>query len=421
MHGHGNQGHEPGAAEAASGSDSEQPYMTPDKVFLLFGLITYGIGQSVLFIVFPSLVKEIGLTLSQYGFILSASNLVLAMSAIYWGRRSDRVGRKPTLLLGLFGYALGTIGVALALEWGVRGNPEPWMLFAAILGARLVYGGLASAINPAASGYIADTTSRENRARGMALLGMTSGIGTILGPVLGGALAFISVIFPMYVAVVLALLAMLMLAILLKEPQRVPAPEGHENKKLSAFDPRVRSFLFLFFCFWMFFTMIQVIIVFLLADQIGIEGSENLAQATSTALIAMAIWATFFQLVIIQKMNISPKTMLRLGLPAFALAMAVLLIAENIYMVWASFSLFGIALALSNPGITGGASLMVEPHEQGALGGLFSAAPILGMAVGPLLGSVLYEQVSRAFPIQIGLVAFVLLSVYAFMLKVPEK
>ena len=64
---------------------------------------------------------------------------------------------------------------------------------------------------------------------------------------------------------------------------------------------------------------------------------------------------------------------------------------------------------------------MVEPHEQGALGGLFSAAPILGMAVGPLLGSVLYEQVSRAFPIQVGLVAFVLLSVYAFMLKVPEK
>jgi len=421
MHGHGNQGHGQGAAETAASGDVQQPYMTPDKVFLLFGLITYGIGQSVLFVVFPALVKEIGLTLSQYGFILSASNLVLAMSAIYWGRRSDRVGRKPTLLLGLFGYALGTIGVALALEWGVRGSPEPWMLFAAILGARLVYGSLASAINPAASGYIADTTSRENRARGMALLGMTSGIGTMLGPVLGGALAFISVIFPMYVAVALALLAMLMLAILLKEPQRIPAPQGHENKKLSAFDPRVRSFLFLFFCFWMFFTMIQVIIAFLLADQIGIKGSENLAQATSTALIAMAIWATFFQLVIIQKLNISPKTMLRLGLPAFVLAMAVLLIAENIYMVWASFSLFGIALALSNPGITGGASLMVEPHEQGALGGLFSAAPILGMAVGPLLGYLMYEHVSTLFPIQVGLVAFVLLSVYAFMLKVPDK
>ena len=400
---------------------SDQPYMTPDKLFLLFGLITYGIGQSVLFIVFPPLVKQIGLTLPQYGFIMSASNLVLALSAIYWGRRSDRAGRKPTLLLGLFGYALGTTGVALALEWGVRGDPAPWVLFTVILLARFVYGGLASAINPAASGYIADTTSRENRARGMALLGMTSGIGTILGPVLGGALAFISVIFPMYAAVTLALLAMVMLAILLKEPERAPPPEGHENKKLSPFDPRVRSFLFLFFCFWMFFTVIQVIIAFLLADRVGIEGADKVAQATSTALMAMAIWATFFQLVVIQKLNISPKTMLRLGLPAFALAMLALLLAESIYMVWLSFSLFGIALALSNPGITGGASLMVEPHEQGALGGLFSAAPILGMAAGPLLGSLLYEHVAATAPMVVGLIAFVLLSIYAFVLRVPEK
>lgn len=422
MHGHGHHGgHSHGQGEGHDAVVSDQPYITPDKVFLLFGLVTYGIGQSVLFIVFPPLVKEIGLTLSQYGFIMSASNLVLALSAIYWGRRSDRVGRKPTLLLGLFGYALGTLGVALALEWGVRSSPEPWLLFAVILLARFIYGSLASAINPAASGYIADTTTRANRARGMALMGMTSGIGTILGPVLGGALAFISVIFPMYVAIGLALLAMLMLAILLKEPHREPAPEGHEQKKLSPLDPRIRSFLFLFLCFWMFFTMIQVIIAFLLADQVGIEGADKVAQATSTALMAMALCATFMQLVVIQKLNITPKTMLRLGLPAFALAMAALLVATNIYMIWVSFALFGVALALSNPGITGGASLMVEPHEQGALGGLFSAAPILGMAIGPLFGSLLYERVAVQAPIIVGLIAFLLLSVYAFMLKVPEK
>ncbi len=420
-HAHGHHGHEQVAHDAAQAGGSQQPYMTADKIFLLFGLITYGIGQSILFIVFPPLVKEIGLSLTQYGFIMSASSLVLALSAMYWGRRSDRVGRKPTLLLGLFGYALGTTGVALALEWGVRGSPEPWVLFAVILLARLVYGGLASAINPAASGYIADTTSRENRARGMALLGMTSGIGTIVGPVLGGALAFVSVIFPMYVAVVLALLAMVMLAVLLKEPQREPAPAGHKNKMLSPLDPRIRAFLFLFFCFWMFFTMIQVIVAFLLADQIGIEGNDKVAQSTASALMAMALWATFFQLVVIQKMNIKPGTMLRLGLPAFALAMGALLIAESLFMVWVSFSLFGIALALSNPGITGGASLMVETHEQGALGGLFSAAPILGMAAGPLLGSTLYQYVAVTAPMQVGLVAFVLLSVFAFRLQVPDK
>jgi MFS family permease len=417
MHGH----PQSADSEPVAASANPEPYMTPDKLFLLFGLITYGIGQSVLFIVFPPLVKDIGLTLSQYGFIMSASNLVLALAAIFWGRRSDRVGRKPTLLLGLFGYAVGTTGVALALEGGVRGSPEPWMLFGAILLARFVYGGLASAINPAASGYIADTTSRENRARGMALLGMTSGIGTIVGPVLGGALAFVSVIFPMYVAVGLALTAMAILAIVLKEPERSAAPDGHQARALSPLDSRVRSFLFLFFCFWMFFTMIQVIVAFLLADRVGIEGSAEVARATSTALMAMALWATFMQLVVIQKLRITPRTMLRLGLPAFALGMAALLVADTLVMVWVSFSLFGIALALANPGITGGASLMVESHEQGALGGLFSAAPILGMSVGPLLGSLLYERVAVTAPMVVGLVAFLLLSVYAFALKVPDK
>jgi len=420
MHGHGHHGH--GTADEvvdAAADAPAAPYLTADIVILLFGLVTYGIGQSVLYIVFQPLVKVIGLQTWQYGFIMSASNLMLAIMAFYWGRRSDRVGRKPTLLLGLFGYALGTTGVALALEWGVRSQPDPWLLFGAILAARLVYGALASAINPAASGYIADTTSRANRARGMALLGMTSGIGTVLGPVLGGALAFVSVIFPMYVAVGLATVALLALAVVLKEPERAPAP-AHATNKLSPFDPRIRSFLLLFFCFWLFFTIIQTIIGFLFAQRLGISDPEAIAGSIAGALTAMALLAVFMQLVVIQKFRITARTMLRLGLPAFALGMAVLLFATSMLGIWLAFGLFGIALALSNPGITASASLMVEPHEQGAVGGLLSAVPILGMAVGPLLGTLLFEQ-SALLPVQVGLGAFVLLSAYAFTLSVPEQ
>ena len=169
-------------------------------------MVTYGIGQSVLFIVFQPLVEKIGLTLTQFGYIMAASNLALAVSAIYWGKRSDRVGRKPMLVLGLFGYALGTAMVAICLDWGLRGSPGPMVLFAALLVARLIYGCLASAINPSATAYMADTTSRANRSRGMALIGMTSGIGTLAGPVVGGVFAFLSPTAPMYVAIGLAVL-----------------------------------------------------------------------------------------------------------------------------------------------------------------------------------------------------------------------
>ncbi|MDG1463035.1 MAG: MFS transporter, partial [Gammaproteobacteria bacterium] len=160
---------------------SPDKFLTSDKIVLLICLVTYGMGQSLLFVVFPPLVETMGLTKTQFGLIFSLSNIVLAVCAVYWGRISDRIGRKPCLLIGLFGYALGTSMLALALEWGIRSTPAPMLLFGGILLARVIYSSLASAINPSANAYLADTTTREQRSQGMALLGMTAGIGTMLG------------------------------------------------------------------------------------------------------------------------------------------------------------------------------------------------------------------------------------------------
>ncbi|TDJ43790.1 MAG: MFS transporter [Gammaproteobacteria bacterium] len=422
MHGHGGQGHEQDFSQnATTPADNGAPFLTPDKIILLLGLVTYGIGQSILFVVFPPLVEQIGLTLTQFGLIFSISNLMLALAAVYWGRMSDKVGRKPLLMLGLFGYALGTAIVALSLEWGLRGSPAPWLLFAVIVFARLIYAGLASAINPSAIAYLADTTTREQRARGMALLGMSSGIGTMLGPVIGGSLAFISVIFPLYVAIALALLALVLIAVMLKEPEKAPVPTHAEGKKLKWHDSRIRPFLIMFFCLWTFFTLNQITIAFYLEKVIGIEGSASVARATATALFCMAIWAVLMQAVVIQKLQVKPGTMLRIGSPVFALGMVTLLIADSMFLVCVAFSMFGVSMALGNAGIAGGASLSVEPHEQGAIGGLLSAAPILGMVAGPLLGPVLFDQFGPTVPVTIGAIAFTLLSVYAFTIRVPDK
>ena len=78
-------------------------------------------------------------------------------------------------------------------------------------------------------------------------------------------------------------------------------------------------------------------------------------------------------------------------------------------------------MALANAGIAGGASLSVEPHEQGAIGGMLSAAPILGMVMGPLLGPWLFEAIGPKAPAMAGIIAFLLLSVYAFRIEVPER
>jgi len=392
-------------------------FLTPDKIVLLIALVTYGIGQSVLFVVFPPLVETMGLTKTQFGLIFAISNVVLATCAVYWGRISDRIGRKPCLLIGLFGYAAGTTMLALALEWGVRETPTPMLLFAAILGARLLYSSIASAINPSANAYLADTTTREQRAQGMALLGMTTGIGTMLGPAMGGALAFISVIFPLYVAIGLALLAMVLLAFKLQEPAK-HKEQKTDKTKVSWLDPRVRAFLLMSFVFWAGFTMIQIIAAFYLETHIGVEGDANVARAAASVLVVMAIFATIGQVVIIRAKNLGPQQLIRIGMPFFAVGMLVLYFAATLPVVWLAFALFGVSMAFSNAGISGGASISVEPHEQGAIGGLLSASPILGMVAGPLIGPALFDAFGPQAPVLAGIVSFTLLSIYAFTVKV---
>ena len=396
----------------------ETKFLTTDKIILLVSLITYGIGQSILYVVFPPIVEDIGLTKTLFGMVIATSNIVLAFGAVFWGNKSDTLGRKRTMVLGLFGYAFGTLLLALTLEWGLADARAPLVLLGCILAARITYASLASAINPAATAYLADTTTKEQRSQGMALLGMTAGIGTMLGPVIGGSLAFVSVIFPMYVAIGLALCSMLAIGLLIKEPARHKPADDKPKAKLSALDPRVLPFLISVFCFWTVFSMNQILAAFYLEQQIGIEGSAAVAQATASALFSMAIFATIAQIVIIGKANIGPLTMMRIGFPVFALGMLVLLLANSLPWVWLAFGCFGLAMALCSAGTSGGASISVGPEEQGGVGGLLSAAPIFGMVAGPLLGPFLFDTFSPTTPVIVAMVILLALSLYSLTIRI---
>lgn len=112
---------------------------------------------------------------------------VTALTAIYavmqlcfaplWGRLSDRVGRRPLLVVGICGFALSQALFGLATTMP--------MLYA----GRALGGGLSAALFPAASAYVADATTEADRAHGMAWFNAAVGIGTMIGPALGGLLA----------------------------------------------------------------------------------------------------------------------------------------------------------------------------------------------------------------------------------------
>ncbi|MEX0820021.1 MAG: MFS transporter, partial [Pirellulaceae bacterium] len=111
----------------------------------------------------------------QLGALMASFSVMQFFCAPLWGRLSDRIGRRPVLMIGLTGSVIFYLLFGIATV--MKSLP---LLFVARIGA-----GIAGATISTAQAYIADTTSLENRAKGMALIGMGFGLGFTFGPLLG--------------------------------------------------------------------------------------------------------------------------------------------------------------------------------------------------------------------------------------------
>lgn len=120
------------------------------------------------------------------GGLMASFSLMQFVFAPLWGRLSDRIGRRPVLLVGLAGSTISYFLFALVTQWGNRGpilglSPLVW-LFVTRIGA-----GISGATISTAQAYIADCTDEKSRGKGMALIGAAFGIGFTFGPLLGAA------------------------------------------------------------------------------------------------------------------------------------------------------------------------------------------------------------------------------------------
>jgi multidrug resistance protein len=133
------------------------------------------IGFGIVLPMLPFYAQDLGATPAIIGIIVGAHPAMQLVFGPIWGRLSDRLGRRPILLLGLVGSALSYLIFAFATDL--------WLLLVSRMMA-----GIAGANISVAQAYIADTTDLENRTRGMGLVGAAFGLGFIAGPAIGGSL-----------------------------------------------------------------------------------------------------------------------------------------------------------------------------------------------------------------------------------------
>jgi DHA1 family tetracycline resistance protein-like MFS transporter len=181
-------------------------------IFLTVFLDLLGFG--IVVPILPLYAERLHATNFDIMVLMSIYSVMQFLFAPVWGRMSDRIGRRPILLLSIFGSAGSQLGYALAPAfWGLvvaRG-------FAGVCGANI----------SAAQAYIADVTDEKSRAAGMGMMGAAMGLGFIFGPAIGGYLSSFSERLPFFVAAGLATANFLSALVILKEPrdkdERTPA------------------------------------------------------------------------------------------------------------------------------------------------------------------------------------------------------
>jgi MFS family permease len=378
---------------------------------VMFSVLATGVGQSMTFTLLAPLGREVGFAEIQVGLIISCSSLAFTMTSPFWGRKSDLWGRKPVLLLGMVGYTLGAALFAAVFTFGLKGLLSGVTLYLLVISARVLMASLMSAAPSAASAYIADTTSAEQRVAGMGRLGAARTLGAILGPAACGILATIGLLTPLYIGAAIALVSTILLVVVLQEPTRT-APYSTSKQKIKLLDKRTFPYILIGFMTFFAFSMASQTIGFYIQDRFVLDGKAT-AQAIGLGMMVASIMSFFAQAFLAGRLKMNPIRLMVVGLPILMSSYGLLLFADSIAMLVAFLGVLGLGLGMVSPGFTAGASLAVGPEKQGAVGGLVSACPAAGFVLGPIVGTSLY-QIDHALPYICALVLMLPLTIYVW-------
>jgi MFS family permease len=376
---------------------------------VLFGtLFSSAISQSFIFAVLPVLGREVGLSDLGVGLIASLPALAYVIAAPVLGRVVDRIGSLLLIRVGLLAGILSNLAfawtIALAADGAFDATLTLALLLASRVGLNVAWGGMF----PAASAYMALSTTASRRIGGMALLASASGIGQIAGPIVPSLVSQMSPVTPFYV--VSAITALSLATTFSVRPAPITAPGlkpavGTTKLLTGTTGPYFVVALLLMTCM----TLVQQLVAFQMHDTLGFSAAASAAQAgqilTVTALCMLAgQWSIAAGLT---GTNTRPTVA----------AGAVCGVASMIALVWGvqaaslaafyiSSALLGFALGILLPTNAGSLSLALPQSNQGQAAGFLGSAQGSGRIAGPLLATALYACTPAA-PYWFGAAAFI--------------
>jgi MFS family permease len=399
---------------AAPEQESELPKNA--LIALGFGMLITSVGNNFLITVMPPLAREMGLIEWQLGSLLAISGLFMLITGPMWGRVSESWGRKPILLLGGVGFVVTNTVFAYVIDFRLSGALTVAMAFGLMCATRGLYSLTSGAVYPATVAMIADMTSRARRASGVAFIGATWGLGSVVGPVLAAASSGFGATAPIFIVSVLAAISLAMYVFMIKEPLRHTAAAAPSFRKVL--NRETLSIVAAFALLVMGNVGFMVCLGFHFQDEFHLD-TAGTTRAVGYALTAQALAQVFVQIVFIRRVKWAPKTMIMFGMPLVAIASLIVLLTTSFWVSVAAMVLMGFGGGFGWPAFMTASSLSAGPENQGSVAGLTTSFQSIGFMLGPMIGTVAYSMNHAApFYIQIGVVAAILVIVN--LIKMPK-
>ena len=350
-------------------------------IFILITVFIDVLGIGIIIPILPELIKEFAggsttLAGRWFGVLAATYAVTQFFFAPILGALSDRVGRRPVILISLFGLGVDYIimGFAPSLGWLFAGR-----LLAGVMGASIT----------TANAYIADVSKPENRARNFGLIGVAFGLGFIFGPALGGILGGIDLRLPFFAAAGLALVNWLYGFFVL--PESLP-PENRDEFRWAKANPVgsvavLRSYPLV--------AGLATSFIFIILAQRGLETVWVLytghkfgwdARANGLSLALVGIMATIVQGGLVQPVikRFGERRAILGGLVIAVITYLGYGMATAGWMLLA-FIVFGSIGGVAGPAIQGLVAGTVAPHDQGKVQGAIQSLMSLTAIVAPLL------------------------------------
>lgn len=349
------------------------------------------LGFGMVIPVMPLYAARLGASEAWVGLLSAGYSLMQFVFAPIWGRLSDRIGRRPVLLVSI---------AMTALAFAMYGAAST---FAILLVSRL-FAGAATANIAIARAFVADVTPPEGRARGMGIIGAAFGLGFVLGPAIGGFLSQYALSLPPYVAAALAAANGVAAYFVLPEPEERSVREEARRVRFVDFfaemrRPGIRRLIWIFGLTVLAFAAMEATYALLVTKRYGLD-----LEHVDYLFAYIGVLIVIVQGGLIGRLTrtYGEKKLLIAGLVLQAVALAVLPFAATTVGLVVATAPLAIGSGLSQPSLASLLSRFARADDQGGTLGIGESAAAVGRVIGPVSGTWTFKNVSMAFPYLVG-------------------